>query len=397
MRIDSVDLFYLALPTIADIGDGSQDMALVRVRAGGFTGWGECEASPLPTIAALVTPPSHSACHGVLDSVLGATIDAPADIGALARLVSERGLDLLQTAHAWSGIEIALWDLLGKARSQPAWSLLGHRVAHPRLPYASQLFGDDPHQTWLRAKEVTAAGYGAAKFGWGPYGRGSVAADADQVAAARDGLGTSATLLVDAGTVWGEDLDAAAARLPALAAAGVVWLEEPFVSGALEAHARLSALAGSVRLAAGEGASNAHHARHLIDHGGVGFIQIDTGRIGGIGPAAQVARYARDKGVTFVNHTFTSQLALAASLTPDAGTPGELLCEYPVAPSALAEALTPVRLRGDDGLVRLPDAPGLGIEPDTAALARYLKQVEIVVDGRLLYRTPELVETELVP
>lgn len=390
MRIESVDIFYLALPTIADIGDGSQDMALVRVRAGGLTGWGECEASPLPTIAALVTPPSHSACHGVLDSVLGARLDNPADIEALAVLVAERGLDLLQTAHAWSGVEIALWDLLGKARSVPAWALLGQASSRPKLPYASQLFGDDPHQTWLHAREVAAAGYRAAKFGWGPYGRGSVADDADQVTAARDGLGPEATLLVDAGTVWGEDVAAAAARLPALATAGVLWLEEPFVSGALDAYARLAGEAGTVRLAAGEGAHNAHVARHLIDHGGVGFVQVDTGRIGGIGPAAQVARYARSTGVEFVNHTFTSQLALAASLTPYAEAPDGVLCEYPVAPSALATALTPVRLRGEDGLVRLPEAPGLGIEPDTDALVPYLKQVEIVVDGHTLYRTPEL-------
>jgi L-alanine-DL-glutamate epimerase-like enolase superfamily enzyme len=360
------------------------------VRAGGFTGWGECEASPLPTIAALVTPPSHSACHGVLDSVLGARLDEPADIEALAALVAERGLDLLQTAHAWSGVEIALWDLLGKARSVPAWALLGQASSRPKLPYASQLFGDDPHQTWLHAREVAASGYRAAKFGWGPYGRGSVADDADQVTAARDGLGPDATLLVDAGTVWGEDVAAAAARLPALAAAGVLWLEEPFVSGALDAYARLAGEAGTVRLAAGEGAHNAHIARHLIDHGGVGFVQVDTGRIGGIGPAAQVARYARTKGVEFVNHTFTSQLALAASLTPYAEAPDGVLCEYPVAPSTLATALTPVRLRSEDGLVRLPEAPGLGIEPDTDALAPYLKQVEIVVDGHTLYRTPEL-------
>ena len=390
MRVESVDIFYLAMPTIADIGDGSQDMALVRVRAGGFTGWGECEASPLPTIAALVTPPSHSACHGVLDSVLGASIATPQDIAGLAGLVAERGLDLLQTAHAWSGVEIALWDLLGKARSVPAWSLLGQVASRPRLPYASQLFCDDPHQTWRQARAVVAGGYRAAKFGWGPYGRGSVDDDADQVMAAREGLGPDATLLVDAGTVWGEDVEAAAARLPALAAARVLWLEEPFVSGALEAYAQLAGRAGSVRLAAGEGAHNAHVARHLIDHGGVGFIQVDTGRIGGIGPAAQVAGYARSKGVEFVNHTFTSQLALAASLAPYAEGPEGLLCEYPVAPSPLAVALTPVRLRGEDGLVRLPDAPGLGIEPDTAALAPYLKQVEIVIDGETLYTTPEL-------
>ncbi|MCA0295635.1 MAG: mandelate racemase/muconate lactonizing enzyme family protein [Actinobacteria bacterium] len=392
MTIDEVDIFYLSLPQVRDIGDGSQDMALVRVRAGGFTGWGECEASPLPTIAAMVAPPSHSACHGVLDSVLGAEVGSVDDVAVLARTVRERGLDLLQTPHAWSGVEIALWDLLGAAAGAPAWALLGAGEPQPRRPYASQLFGDDPHQTWEKAAAVAASGFTAAKFGWGPYGRGSVAADADQVHAAREGLGPDLDLLVDAGTVFGEDVEAAAKRIPALAEAGVVWLEEPFVAGALSAHAELARRSGPVRLAGGEGASGFHLARQLIDHGGLGYIQVDTGRIGGIGPAAEVARYAAARGVQFVNHTFTSHLALAASLVPYAALPGDLLCEYPVEPSPLARDLTRTHLLpGADGLVRLTDAPGLGVELDLDAVRPYLRQMEIVMDGTVLYRTPELV------
>lgn len=392
MRIEAVDMFYLAMPVIEDIGDGSQDMALVRVRADGHTGWGECEASPLPTIAALVTPPSHSACHGVLDSVLGEPINSPADIARLATRVAERGLDLLQTPHAWSGVEIALWDVLGRATGEPVWSLAGMAANHPRRPYASQLFGESPETTYAAAKAVVASGFRAAKFGWGPYGRRSVAADADQVAAAREGLG-DAELLVDAGTVWGDDVAAAAARLPALDRAGVVWLEEPFVAGALGAHAELASLTRGVRLAGGEGAHNAYAARQLIDHGHIGFVQIDTGRIGGIGPAIEVARYAAERGVTYVNHTFTTHLALAASLVPYADHPGELLCEYPVTPSPLAQALTATHLSPDgDGLIRLPERPGLGVELDLDALRPYLQQVEITVNGRTLYRTPELIQ-----
>lgn len=393
MRIEAVEAFYLAMPEILDIGDGSQDMALIRVRADdGTTGWGECEASPLPTIAALVTPPSHSACHGVLDSVLGARIDGPADIAALAAVVAERGLDLLQTAHAWSGVEIALWDLLGRLRGEPVWALLGHRASHTRLPYASQLFGETPEETLAKARRVVTDGYRAAKFGWGPFGRSTVAADEAQLEAARAGLGPDLALLVDAGTVWGEDVEAAAARLPALEAVGAVWLEEPFVSGALDAYAELAGRCRSVRLAAGEGAHNVHLARHLIDLGRIGFVQVDTGRIGGLGPATAVARHATDRGVGYVNHTFTSQLALAASLSPYADAPDGALCEYPVEASPLATALTGTRLEpGADGLIRLPAGPGLGLDPDPDAVRPYLQEVEIVVNGRCLYRTPELV------
>jgi L-alanine-DL-glutamate epimerase-like enolase superfamily enzyme len=75
-------------------------------------------------------------------------------------------------------------------------------------------------------------------------------------------------------------------------------------------------------------------AQHLIDYGGVGFIQIDTGRIGGIGPARRVADYAVADGVTFVNHAFASHLALSASLQPFAGLADHRICEFPFQPKS---------------------------------------------------------------
>lgn len=390
MKIESVDMFYLSMPEVRDIGDGSQDMCLVRVRTESETGWGECEASPLPSIAALVTPMSHSACHGVLDSVLGESLVGPEDIHRIAGRVRARSLDLLQADHTWSGIEIALWDLLGKSLERPVWELLGFDRSIPKVAYASQLFGDTPDETLAKAREVAADGYRAAKFGWGPYGLGSVEDDAEQIMAAREGLGPDRTLLIDAGTVWGEDVDAAALRLPALQSARVEWLEEPFTSGALSAYAALARLSGTVRLAGGEGAHNVHMATNMIDHAGIGYVQIDTGRIGGIGPAHQVYRYAKASGVQFVNHTFTSTLALSASLQPYAGGM-EWLCEYPVEPQPLAADLTVQRLVPDaEGRIAAPDAPGLGLDLDLDAVRPYLRNVEIAVDGKTLYRTPEL-------
>jgi L-alanine-DL-glutamate epimerase-like enolase superfamily enzyme len=391
VRVESVDMFYLSMPEVRDVGDGSQDMLLVRVRAGGWTGWGECEAAPLPSIAALVCPLSHSACHPVLDSVLGERLDGPQDIERIGRLVRSRSLDLLQAAHTLSGIEIALWDLLGKLREQPVYELLGFARAFPRTPYASRLFGDTPQQTLELARDCVAQGYRAVKFGWGPYGTGTVSEDADQVHAAREGLGVGLSLMVDAGTVWDDDVTAAAARLPALADCDVVWLEEPFVGGAVRSYAALAAQAGAVRIAGGEGAHDAHLAEQLIDHGRVGFVQIDTGRIGGIAPAHAVSGYARSHGVQFVNHTFTSHLALSASLQPNAGVEEDWVCEYPVDATRLATRLTRNRIELQaDGLVAAPAAPGLGLAMDLDAVREYLVPVEITVAGRTLHRTAEL-------
>ncbi len=390
MRIDAVDFFYYAMPEILDVGDGSQDLLLVRVQAGEWVGWGECEASPLVSIASLVAPMSHSACKPVRDSVLGQRLDGPEDILRIGTLVREQSLDQLQADHTYSGIDMAMWDLLGQQRGEPVWRLLGFTEAHPKLPYASVLFGETPAETEAKARAIRADGYRAAKFGWMHYGRGTVAEDAAHVEAARAGLGPDGMVMIDAGTVWGDDLAAARERLPALIAAGVTWLEEPFVGGAIDAYAALARESGPVKIAGGEGAHTFWMAKHLIDHGGIGYVQIDAGRIGGITQAKRVADHARERGCTYVNHTFTSHLALSASLQPFAGHAEDLICEYPLEPRDLAVRLTRNHLRPDaDGLLRIPDGPGLGMQLDLDAVAPYLVDVEIRVKGKTLYRTPQ--------
>jgi L-alanine-DL-glutamate epimerase-like enolase superfamily enzyme len=396
MKIESLDFFYLSMPQVLDVGDGSQDALLVRARAsGGHEGWGECEASPLVSIAALVCPMSHSACKPVQASVLGQTLETPDDIRRIGDLVRRNSFDLLQADHTLSGIDVALWDLLARKRGEPVYKLLGYERQWPKVAYASQLFQDTPQQTFEAARKVAGAGFKAAKFGWGPYGQGSVEADAEQVRAAFEGLGPDRMLLVDAGTVWGSDVAAAAERLPVLRECRVGWLEEPFVSGGLDAYRQLSAAAAkfNVPLAAGEGAHNTHQARHLIDYGNVDFIQIDAGRIGGLAAAKDVADYvvAGNNRVKYVNHTFRSHLALSASIQPYAGLAGSFICEYPADPKPLAWELTREHLTPDaTGHVEVPEAPGLGLLPDPAAIRKYLVETEIVVKGKVLYRTPEL-------
>ncbi|WP_119387745.1 mandelate racemase/muconate lactonizing enzyme family protein [Taklimakanibacter lacteus] len=388
MKIEAVDFFYLSMPEVTDAGDGSQDALVVRVAAGGLVGWGECEASPLVSIAAFVTPMSHGACKPVSAVVLGETLEGPADIARLAARVELECMDLLQAAHTFSGIEMALWDLLGRRFDTPVYQLLGYKQAYPKLPYASQLFGDTPEETRAGCRAARDKGFRAVKCGWGPFGRGSLADDRDHLQAAREGLGKEGTLLIDAGQIFIENVDAAAARLPMLAEAGAVWLEEPFLGGAYEAYAALGRQGGSVRIAGGEASHNFHMARQLIDYGKVSYIQIDCGRIGGIAPAKRVADYAARHGVTYVNHTFTSHLALSASLQPYAGLKDHVICEYPFTPKSVAWDMTANHILPDaNGEVTLPQAPGLGITVSEAGMAKYLVDVEISAKGKLLYRT----------
>jgi len=389
MKVETVDFFYLALPEILDIGDGSQDALLVRVRGdNGLEGWGECEAAPLVSIAAWCCPMSHSGCKPVSHSVLGRVIDSAADIRLLSTEVRRNSFDLLQADHTLAGIDMALWDLLGKQHGEPVWKLLGWEQAFPKIAYASQLFGDTPADTLLKAQQVRGGNFRAAKFGWGPFGI-DLAGDEAQVRAARKGLGPDIALLVDAGTIWGEDVEAVASRLPVLQECGALWLEEPFVSGALKAYSELGQLMKEpLRTAGGEGAHEPFMARNLIDFGGVGYIQIDAGRIGGITSATEIARYAESRNVAYVNHTFTTPLALSASLQPYAGVESATFCEYPVEPSVLATNLTLESLTVDnEGLVHLPDRPGLGMTPDPATIRQFLQPVEIYLGDKPIYTT----------
>jgi L-alanine-DL-glutamate epimerase-like enolase superfamily enzyme len=391
MSIEAVDLFYLSMPVVTDAGDGSQDALVVRVAADGMVGWGECEASPLASIAAYVAPMSHGACKPVRELVLGQRLDDATDIARIAAAIELECMDLLQAAHTFSGIEIALWDLLGQKRGAPVYSLLGYKHAYPKLPYASQLFGETPEHTLAGCRAAREGGFRAVKCGWGPFGRGPLAEDRDQLQAAREGLGRDGTLLIDAGQIWREDVDAAAARIGILEEVGVTWLEEPFLGGAYDAYSNLAARSGKIRIAGGEASHNFHMARQLIDYGGVSYVQIDCGRIGGIGPAKRVADYASARGVTYVNHTFTSHLALCASLQPYAGLEYHVICEYPFAPQPVAWDMCETHLLPDaNGEVRLPEAPGLGIAMNPAGIASYLVDVEISAKGKVLYRTPAL-------
>jgi L-alanine-DL-glutamate epimerase-like enolase superfamily enzyme len=388
-KIEAVDFFYLSMPEVTTEGDGSQDALLVRVAAGELIGWGECEASPLVSIAAFVCPMSHGACRPVGASVLGQRLESPEDIYRIASRIELDSMDLLQAPHTWSGVEIALWDLLGKARQQPVWKLLGYQESFRKLPYASQLFGDTPAQTYQLGVTARQQNFRAVKFGWGPIGRGDLKTDLEHFAAAREGVGKDSLLMVDVGQIFGSNVEAAAARLPMLEQIGAVWLEEPFHTSALDAYASFSRK-GKLKLAGGEGAHNFYMAQHLIDYGRVGFIQVDCGRIGGIGPAKRVADYAASRSVTFVNHTFTSHLALSASLQPYAGLRSDEICEYPFAPKPLVRELTSNHLERDhQGYVVVPDSPGLGIDINTEAARRYLVDVEIKVKGDVLFASSD--------
>ena len=151
----------------------------------------------------------------------------------------------------------------------------------------------------------------------------------------------------------------------------------------------MSAATPQVALAGGEGCNNFIQAKVMMQYAGLKFIQIDAGRIGGISVAKQVADLAQQSNIIYVNHTFTSHLALSASLQPFAGIEKDNFSEYPIELKQLARDISLVKILPDEnGFIHVPEQPGLGITIDTETLKKYLVAVEIKINGKHIYYTP---------
>ena len=391
MRITAVDPFYLKMPVVTDAADGTQDTILVRIRTdNGLEGWGECDASPLVSIAAYCCPMSHGNIISIRESLLGETLESVEDVRRLHKKAIRNGMDIQQIHHAYSGADIALWDLIGKRLGQPVYRLLDDAAPHPKIPYASVLFEDTPEATRELASELAGKGYAAAKFGWGPMGKFGEENDVALVREARRGLGDEAHLMVDAGVVWGHDAETAYARAVAFAPYRPTWLEEPLLAEAVEAYAELTRREPPVPIAGGEGSGRLRDAEDIVVHGGLDFVQIDVGRIGGITVAHQVRQLAERQGIQYVNHTFKSHLSVAASIHVFATVKAFRFLEYPAGDSPLAHDLATRLERNEAGRVEVPETPGLGVEINRECAREYLQPLRIEMAGEILYETPEL-------
>lgn len=397
MKITEVDPFYFQMSEITSAADGTQDTLLVRIRTDkGYEGWGECDASPLVSIAAYCCPMSHGNIINIRKTLIGETLNDTSDVVRLSEKVLRNGLDIQQIQHAYSGAEIALWDIIGKKFDKPVYRLLAEMfdvsdTLHPKLPYASVLFGETSDATYQIAVNLREQGFRAAKFGWGPMGKFGEENDIALVRAAREGMGSAAQIMIDAGVVWGTDYNTAYQRAEAFAQFSPTWLEEPLAPDAIEAYSSLTGMNPAVSIAAGEGSSTFRMAEDLILHGGIQYVQIDTGRIGGILPSFHVRQLAEKHGVQYVNHTFKSHLSLAAALHVFTTNPDFNLLEFPAAGSELSQRLVKNPFQIDnDGMVRAKEQPGLGVDVDIEAIRQYLTQVDIKVADETVFQTAEL-------
>lgn len=369
MKITKVEALYLRLPEVKDQCDSGQDALIVRVETdAGITGIGEVDSSPLGVKGVIEGPFSHTITCGLGQLVVG---EDPFETEKIwhkmysANIYSgRRGIGL----HAMSGIDLALWDIKGKALGVPVWKLLGGGFHQKIRCYASSLFGPTPAKTGELARRYRDQGFTAVKFGWAPMGRDE-RTDIALVREGRKGLGDDADLLIDAGLVW--DSKTALQRANAFADYGIFWLEEPLRPDDYEGSRRL-AESTPVRIAAGEEESSRLSYIDLMDRGRIDVVQVDLTRCGGFTEATKIAALAWDRGLPVANHGFTTYINVAAALHWLNSIPNALICEFVAEEETnLREIITKQRLRAKDGYLEIPQEPGLGIELDEEAVARY--------------------------
>ena len=359
MRIENVESFVVRLPF--DTGDKAKewrgrrtlDYVLLRIDTdAGISGWGDAFG------------------YGALRATKAAVdhMIAPALIGRDARDIAGISYTLQQSNHIWgrygvtmfaiSGVDIALWDIAGKAAGMPLHQLLGGK-AHDSLPaYASLMKCPDPETVAGRTAAAVAEGYRYVKLH---------ETTVPAVRAAREAAGAYIAIMIDTNCPWSPQ--EAAAMAAKFRPFDPHWLEEPiFPPEDFAALAQLQARSG-IPIAAGENACTAFEFKRMFDARAVTYAQPSVTKVGGISEFRKIVALAETAAVTVVPHSPYFGPGFLATLQLLAAMPRPSMVErFYCTPEA--------RLVGDwtearNGAFRVPDGPGLGCDPDPDALRDY--------------------------
>ncbi len=275
--------------------------------------------------------------------------------------------------HAISGIDIAMWDILGKATGLATGRLLGGRYRERVRPYCSLLM-DEPERLRDEIIRYREDGFRAFKIGWGPFGRRDDARlDEAIVQAAREAAGNDAKLFVDAGAsdaFWPNGFKWALRTSDMLHAVGVDWFEEPLKPDAIDDFVALRQQS-RVPIAGGEVLTRRQAFLPWLVRGAFDIVQPDVTKVGGISEQRRIAQTAYDFGVKYIGHGWNTALGLAADLQLAGASPDTDFVEY-IGGSAYLDNILAIPFELDeDGYLEIPDKPGLGIALDPDKLNRY--------------------------
>ncbi|MGH9327731.1 MAG: mandelate racemase/muconate lactonizing enzyme family protein [Terriglobia bacterium] len=288
-----------------------------------------------------------------------------------------RGGAITQTI---SGIDIALWDILGKATGQPIGRLLGGCYRQRVRPYGSILM-QEPQAMADELLPVKERGFRAFKMGWGPFGRRDAATDEAIVRAARDAVGPECQLMVDAGAsdcFWQHGYNWAVQKARMLVDYDVVWFEEPLPPDNLQDYVALRRK-GLLPIAGGEVLTRRQSFQPWLEAGAFDIVQPDVTKVGGLSESRRIGWMARGCGTRLIPHGWNTAVGLAADLQLASAFPDTDFVEYLTGSPFVDELVEGGWHLEADGTLAIPEGPGLGIQIDEDALARYsgLKRVSV--------------------
>ena len=282
--------------------------------------------------------------------------------------------------HTISGIDIALWDILGKVAGLSVSRLLGGRHRERVQPYCSLLM-EEPKRMKDVVAEYRAKGFTAFKIGWGPFGRAlDHKLDEAIVRAAREAAGPKSKLFVDAGAsdaYWPHGLKWAIRTAHMLKDFEIGWFEEALRPDASDDFCELRRQS-PVPIAGGEVLTRRQAFIPWLTRGAFDIVQPDVTKVGGISEQRRIAWMAYDFGVKYIGHGWNTALGVAADLQMATAFPETDLVEF-IGGSPYVDGITVEPFVLDkEGYLKIPDRPGLGVEIDREKLARYTEDPKIL-------------------
>lgn len=383
MKITSVELIILESPFMYGMKENATDShgpkyaALVKVHTDeGITGIADCDSHP-HIMKAILEAPSYlpAFSEGLQHAVIG---ENPFEVEKIWNKMYQysfyhgrRGAAI----HAMSAIDIAIWDIIGKATNQPVSVMLGARNHEKIRAYASTLFRSSPEEMKEAVQKYRSLGFTAMKFGWGVVTENPPTI-VKLVEAARSEAGDQMEIMVDG--MWTSDVKLAIQLSKELENYGVFFVEEPLKSDNLEGYRRLSQSV-DVRIACGEQLAGLYEYKQLIDDADIDIIQPDISRAGGLTEVRKLATLVEQSGKLLIPHAWTSDILTAASLHLNSYLNNPAFQEFCTNDTPLSRDLVINPLTLDqDGYLQVPKKRGLGVELNEEVVQRYTVNKKVI-------------------
>lgn len=366
MKIIDIEAIHLRIedPNIG-LFDGSYDDCVIVVRTDeGLTGIGEVE-SLAPAIQGVINaPPAHNHARGLRELLVGEDPTNPERLWQLmydsTDYIGRRGLVM----HAIGGIDLALWDIAGQAQGKPIHELLGGAKRDRVLAYGTIYpIAQTPEEVRRQIQNARQMNLRAFKFCADPWWLDDISHTARLLQAARAEAGEDAIIIIDAALAY-KTFEEGLKLMPIFKEVGIYFLEAPLPLDDVEGHAKMAGQ--GIPIGVGDlGLTHVAEFIEMMDHGKADICQPDITMVGGFTGIRKIAEAAIARGKRVITHGYKTNIEIAANIHFLAAHKDTEILEYSTSRSPLRWKTTREAIPIEpDGMVRVPDRPGLGVTLD---------------------------------